>query len=166
MAQHLIMFVAFFESIKYVGHLFPMAILRIYMGYFYFQRALDRLSGEFLTQPRLVGSIEEWLPHSNAPGWYIEILEGIVQPNWKIFAYLITYCEFLIGISFIVGFFVRPISILAIFIGINFIYASGSGEMAVNEIFVVLFIIMGWLGAGRCLGFDYFFFKRQRGLWW
>jgi thiosulfate dehydrogenase (quinone) large subunit len=31
---------------------------------------------------------------------------------------------------------------------------------------LVLFLILAWLGAGRCLGLDYFFYKRDRGMWW
>ena len=27
-------------------------------------------------------------------------------------------------------------------------------------------VMMAWVGAGRCLGFDYYFFKRRRGIWW
>lgn len=160
------MLVAFFESIKYTGHLVPIAFLRIYMGYYFLLSAIERYEGDYLTQPRLAGVISEWLPTSMAPGWYQSFLEGVVVPNWQIFAYLITYCEFLIGVSFLVGFFVRPVAILGILLTMNFMFNTAPLGIELNKAFLAMFVAMGWIGAGRCLGMDYFFFKRKRGIWW
>ena len=160
------MLVAFFESIKYVGHMVPIAFLRIYMGYFYLGRAIERYQGDDLVQPKLAAQLTEILPASPAPAWYKHIAETIVIPHWQVFAYLMTYVEFLIGISFLVGFFVRPSSILGVFLMLNFIYISGADLSLLYKTHLALFVVMLWLGAGRCLGFDYFFFKRKRGLWW
>ncbi|MCC7403116.1 MAG: DoxX family membrane protein [Bdellovibrionales bacterium] len=160
------MIVSFFESIKYVGHMLPIAFLRIYMGYFFLQRALERLNSEFLVQPILSRSIDEWLPISTAPEWYKDLLETIVVPNWKVFAYLITYSEFVIGISFLLGFLVRPVAILGVFLTINFFYNTGAAVADLHRVFLTIFIVMWWVGAGRCMGFDFFFYKRRRGIWW
>lgn len=160
------MLVSFFESIKYVGHLYPIALLRIYMGYYFLDLALSRMNGEFLKQPRLAAAIMESLPQGNLPIWYANLLQHVVVPNWQFFAYFITYCEFIISISYLIGFLVRPASLLGAFLMINFIYAHADPGMYVEQTFLVLFIAMFWVGAGRCLGFDYFFYKRQRGLWW
>jgi thiosulfate dehydrogenase (quinone) large subunit len=160
------MLVAFFESIKYVGHLYPIALLRVYMGYYFFDLALSRVKGEFLTQPRLAAIIMDSLPQSDLPAWYARFLQYVVVPQWQYFAYLITYCEFLLGISFLLGIIVRPASLLAVFMMVNFIVAGGNATSAVQQVFLVLFIVMAWVGAGRCLGLDYFFYKRHRGIWW
>ena len=160
------MLVSFFESIKYVGHLYPIAFLRFYLGYHFLHTALVRINGEFLKQPRLAALIMDSLPTSNLPAWYANLLQQVVVPHWQFFAYFITYCEFIVGVSFLLGFLVRPVSILGIFLMINFIYAGGTAMGTVQPTYLVLFMVMFWLGAGRCLGFDYFFYKRQRGLWW
>lgn len=160
------MLVSFFESIKYVGHLYPIAFLRIYLGYYFFDYALARTQGDFLSQPRLAAIVMDSLPQSNLPVWYAQFLQYVVVPNWQYFAYLITYCEFIIGISFLLGLLVRPTSLLAVVLLVNFIYAGAYTNSSLNQVFLVLFIIMAWVGAGRCLGMDYFFYKRQRGIWW
>lgn len=160
------MLVAFFESIKYVGHMFPLALLRVYMGYYFLLQAMQRYEGDYLVQPRLAATISEWLPFSSAPDWYRQILESTVVPNWQFFAYTLTYFEFLIGLSFIVGFLVRPIALVGVFLSLNYIYISGSHSLDLSKFHLITFLVLAWLGAGRCLGMDYFFFKRKRGIWW
>ncbi len=160
------MIVSFFESIKYVGHLYPIAVMRIYLGYYFLDMALTRVNGEFLRQPRLASVIMESLPQTHLPDWYASFLQHIVVPNWQIFAYGITYCEFVVGVSFLLGFLVRPVSILGIFLMINFIYAGRDIGTTIQQTYLALFIVMFWIGAGRCFGMDYYFYKRHRGLWW
>ncbi|MCB0389809.1 MAG: DoxX family membrane protein [Bdellovibrionales bacterium] len=160
------MFTAFFESFRYTGHLYPFALLRIFVGYKFFESALAKVNGDYLLQPRLAAEISEWLPHSSAPLWYKNILTDYVVENWQVFSYSITYSEFLIAISFILGFFIRPVGLLAVFLTMNYIFNSGPQVAEIYKIYLVMFLIMMWMGAGRCIGFDYFFFKRQRGLWW
>lgn len=160
------MLYSFFESVKYVGHMYPVALMRIYLGYFYLDSALERLHGTFLRQPQLAATIMDHLPQAQLPIWYADLLQYFVVRNWQIFAYIIVYCEFLIGIALLVGFLVRPASILGVFLMINFIFATGPASLALQQTFLALFIVMFWLGAGRCLGLDYYFYKRQRGFWW
>lgn len=160
------MITAFFESIRYVGYLWPMAFLRIYVSYYYLDMAYARVNGDFLEAPRLAVSITRWIPMSHAPEWYLEFLENVVVPNWKIFAYTITYFEFVIGISFLIGFLVRPVALLGIFLCINSIYAIGFPTVEQHQLLLSVFLVLLLMGAGRCLGLDYFFYKRQRGLWW
>lgn len=160
------MVVSFFESIKYVGLTLPLSFMRIFIGYVFFQRAWNRLEGDYLMQPRLAALISESLPTSEAPYWYIRFLEDVVIPNWKVFAYILTYCEFLLGLSFIVGFLVRPACLVGIFLCANALYLSVGVENTLYQTYVALLILMLWMGAGRSLGFDYFFYKRRRGIWW
>ncbi len=160
------MFVSFFESAKYVGHLYPIALMRIFLGYYFLSSALIRLSGNFLTQPKLAAMIMDNLPQRNLPGWYANFLQYVVVPDWRIFAYFITYCEFIIGICFLIGLFVRPASLLGILLTLNFIYIGGPNLTVLEQTYLALFVVMFWVGAGRCFGLDYYFYKRQRGLWW
>lgn len=161
------MVVAFVESIKYVGHLLPVAFLRVFIGYYYFNQALLNAYGKFLTQPNLAEDIRSFLSLSTAPDWYKLFLEQVVVPNWLIFAYAIVVAQMVIGISYIVGYLVRPTSLLAIFLSWNLNLALGGQHSELQGTFlVVLHFTLGWLGAGRCLGLDYFFYKRRRGIWW
>jgi len=160
------MLVSFFESFKYVGHFVPIAVLRMILGFKIFSKAVEHYQGDFLKQPILAAMINEWLPQSSAPAWYIYYMDNFVVSNWQIFSYTITYIEFLIGVSFILGFFIRPVSIIGLLLSLNFLWISEPNISAFYGVLIILFIVLGWLGAGRCLGVDYFFYKRKRGIWW
>lgn len=161
------MLVAFVESIKYVGHLLPIAFLRIFLGYFYFNQAMLRIRGDFLTHAYLAEDIRDYLPRSPAPGWYKTALETVVIPNWQYFAIAIAGIQLAVGASYIVGYLVRPMSIIAIALAFGMTLATGPGQSETLATFMlVLHFVIGWMGAGRCLGVDYYFYKRHRGVWW
>lgn len=160
------MIFAFFESIKYVGHFFPLVILRVFMGSWFLQQALQKYNGDYLLQPKLAAAINEFLPNSNAPEWYRHILDTLVVPHWQIFAYTLMYFEFIIGVGLIVGFLTRPLAVLAAIVAWNYLYNCPAELVPFYSLQLVVAVVLAWLGAGRCLGMDYFFFKRQRGLLW
>ncbi len=160
------MLVAFFESIKYVGHFVPISFMRIYLGYYFLSRAFERFHGDYLIYPRLASSIMENLTKSTAPEWYKSLLEIYVVPNWQIFAYTMTYIEFLVGLSFLIGFLVRPAALLALFLTLNLLYSASPHALETQRLVFVILLVILWAGAGRCLGLDYFFYKRKRGLLW
>ncbi len=159
------MIFSFFESIKYIGHQYPLAFFRIYLGFQFFGMAYERTQNGFLERPQLSGMIQEFLPASQAADWYKGLLENLVVPQWQFFAYSITYVEFIIALALILGFLVRPVSILAIALCMNFIFITDPSMALLYKNYVAIFITLAWLGAGRCLGVDYYFFKRQRGIW-
>jgi thiosulfate dehydrogenase [quinone] large subunit len=160
------MLVAFFESIKYVGHLYPIAVLRIYLGYYYLSMGKGHVDGEFLTQPRLAATIMESVPGKQLPEWYLDMIQNWVVPNWQVFAYMLVYVEFLVGASLLMGFLVRPITLLAAFVTLNAVIVTVGPVASIQQTHLALFVVLFWVGAGRCLGLDYYFYKRHRGLWW
>ena len=160
------MIVAFFESIKYVGHLFPISFFRIYLGYFYLMRALDAYHSGFLEQAYLAEDIRSFIPKSPAPEWYKLFLDVVVIQRWQFFAMFIIGSQLFIAVSYFLGYLVRPAALLGLFLTLNFSLALSSQQTELTGFLLLFHVILGWLGAGRCLGFDYFFYKRRRGLWW
>lgn len=160
------MFVAFFESVKYVGHLLPISFLRIFLGYYYLDQALNHFRGDYLSRPRLAAQISEILPSLQTATWYRQFLEGIVVPNWQMFAFAILAIEFGIAISYILGYVVRPMALVGVILSFNMLILAGPQSEDLFKTFIAIHLIMAWVGAGRCLGFDYYFFKRRRGIWW
>ncbi|MCB0739248.1 MAG: hypothetical protein KDC92_17190, partial [Bacteroidetes bacterium] len=77
-----------------------------------------------------------------------------------------TSLEFGLGICLLVGYLVRPASILAILLNLFLIWISPPHMALLYKTFIAVNITLGWLGAGRCIGFDYYFYKRMRGIWW
>lgn len=160
------MFAAFFESVKYTGHLLPIAFLRVFLGYYYLQLALQKFRGDFLFRPRIAAQVAEALPSLNIPTWYRSFLEMAVIPQWQAVAFALTGLEFAIAISYIFGYVVRPVALLGVALSINMLALSGPGGADIHKTFLAIHLTMAWVGAGRCLGFDYFFYKRRRGIWW
>src|SRR5262245_55514884 len=136
------MIVAYLESIKYVGHLFPLAVLRLYLGWTFLVTAWMRYQGDYLSQPRIVSAITEYGPASQAPEWYMNFLDQVVVPHWQIFAYCVVYFGFLVGISFIFGFFVRPVAIVAALLTLNFVFNSSPEAAELHKLHFVLFLIL------------------------
>ncbi len=160
------MVLAFFESFKYVGHLWPIAFFRVIIGYQYFDSALQRYKDGYFSNAYINESIRLGLPTSIAPEWYQAFLDGVVQDNWRLFTYIITSTEFLIGLSFLFGYLVRPFSILACLLCLNLMWALGEGSYNYYQNLLLINFTLLLLGAGRCLGFDYYFYRSRRGIWW
>ncbi len=160
------MFISFFESFKYLGHLWPIALLRIYFGYVFLQAGIYKIKHDFLTTPALQTILDGWVkaaPHQDS---YTQFLQNWVIPHWQVFSYMVVSAEVLIGICYILGFFVRPAAIIAIILNLNILLAGGAEVAAVNQVFIAVNAALLMVGAGRCLGFDYHFYKRIRGIWW
>jgi thiosulfate dehydrogenase (quinone) large subunit len=160
------MIVAFFESVKYSGHLIPISFLRIFLGYYYLQDAIAKFKGDFLIRPRIAELISENLPASHAPEWYKWIFNTYMVSHWQGLAFVFLGIQMAIAISYILGYVVRPMALLAALFTFQMLYLSGAQLQDLLKILLAIHIAFAWLGAGRCLGFDYYFFKRVRGFWW
>lgn len=161
-----IMLVSFFESVKYVGHLIPLAFLRIFLGYLYFGSALAKFQGDFLNRPRLAAELTEALSTLQSPIWYKGWVENFVIPHWQPFAFVYVGIEFAIAFSYIFGYVVRPVALVAAVLAFNQLAFTMPGDEPFYRTLVAVHFTLAWVGAGRCLGVDYYFFKRRRGLWW
>ena len=160
------MLVAFLESIKYSGHLVPISFLRIFLGYYYLQQALARLSSDFLLRPQIAELISEHLPSSHAPEWYKILVTSQMIPHWQGLAFMMIGFELALAVSYIAGYVVRPMALLACFYSLNLIFVSSPASEDLFKTFLAVHFILAWVGAGRCLGIDYYFYKRRRGIWW
>ena len=160
------MFQAYFESIKYVGHLLPISFLRIFLGYFYIDLALKDWKFYNLGSGGLADLFVEALNKANIPAWYRIFLSEQIIPHWQIYAFILIGLQFAVGISYVIGYVVRPVSILAILVCLNYLALSKVDQEIFFKLLISCHILLAWVGAGRCLGIDYYFFKRRRGVWW
>ncbi len=160
------MFASFIDSLKYVGHLIPVAFLRIFVGYYYLQQALVKFNGDFLSRPRLAAQIADLLPALNASGLYKSLIEKMVIQHWQGFAFAILGIEFIIAFSYLFGYVVRPVAIIGVLVSANYVVLLSHSMDDLHRTFIAIHLVMAWIGAGRCLGFDYYFYKRRRGIWW
>ena len=64
--------------------------------------------------------------------------------------------EFAITISFLIGYVTRPIALIGAILTFHLLATHGEGgEHFIKPLF--LHLVFAWVGAGRCLGLDYYF---------
>lgn len=160
------MIISFFESFKYLGHIWPVALLRIFTGLFFFNAGLAKLKSGFLQQPHILDTLQKWIDSGAMDPGYILFVQRYVMGHWQIFSSLVVFGELAVGAAFVLGFMVRPAALGAILMNVNFLMAAGQQAAPVNKAFLMINITLFLVSAGRCAGFDYYFYKRIRGIWW
>lgn len=159
------MLYSFFESLKHVAPLFPITFLRVYLGSYYLREAVTKFQMSELETRRWM---EAWLEKATN-GTFSELyrltIEFLSGPHWHLFSLSVTSMEFAIAISYLVGFVVRPMAILAALLSLQYLFFADAG-IDFFRLLIVAHLTLAWVGAGRVLGVDYYFYKRHRGWWW
>lgn len=154
------------EGFKYTNHLWPIVILRLYVGYFFFSSALDKKAQEYALSPNISALIDQNLFAHRASDFINSFYTNFVQTNWYFFSQFQVNFEWFVGILFFIGFLNRPVAILSM---VYVLFASYLHPMSMSPFYIQLeWILLTLLvfGSGRVAGVDYFFYKRQRGLIW
>lgn len=164
--QEITMFTAFFESIKYANHLYPIAVLRIYIGYFWFNEGYEKYKESIFSSQLYIDNLMDQELVLRLPLVYQNILANIIAPYWSFWSYCFMGLEVVIGIGLMVGFLTRPLGVLAIIICIHYSLLGSEIVSLLYSTFSAILLTLVIIGAGRCVGFDYYFFKKNRGLLW
>lgn len=157
---------AYFESIKYVGHLLPISFLRIFLGYYYIQQAIQGWKIHILGNSLVSDMLVEALNKTQIPFWYRLFISEHMSAHWGVYAFILVGVQFIIGLSYIIGYVVRPASVLGFLLCLNYLILASSNQEILFKLLMACHVLLAWVGAGRCLGFDYYFYKRYRGIWW
>jgi thiosulfate dehydrogenase (quinone) large subunit len=160
------MLLAYLESFKYVGHLWPITILRFVMSWQYFRMAMNHIQSSYLQHPYLSEQLRLKMEGMGGLNSYLHFWEGQVQENWLLVSYVVVGSEILIAASYLLGYLVRPVSLWAAFLSIHlYLLVEAQGDLSQLFAFFI-HLTFCLLGAGRCLGLDYYFYKSRRGLLW
>lgn len=154
------------ESFKYVNHLWPVLILRLFTSYFFFSRYQGRINDGYLTQPKISAAVDEFLYANNPPAWVESFYVNIIQSNWSFYAKVVVNLEWTLALLFLIGLLNRPAAILSlIFLYLGSFISAPVDQGQFLPMAAILFTLIVF-GSGRVGGFDYSFYKRQRGLIW
>jgi thiosulfate dehydrogenase (quinone) large subunit len=131
-----------------------LAFLRIYLGVLFLLASGPKLRGDF------AATLPEFLNHvalTKGHGFYRDFIQQAVLPNVGLFARLVTWGEFLVGVSLVLGLATRLSATVALVLLVNYMLAKGawfwypsSNDAALAAIAVAL--IIG--AAGRTFGLD------------
>jgi len=160
------MLASFFESTKFIAHLLPVSFLRVFLGYLYLEQAFNHVKLGWLDKPILSLKVTQILANNSLSEWNRIILESVAVPYWLEVAFVIILLELAVGISYLIGYLVRPMALFAAAMLWLQIGISEPSDIMNLKIMLVVNIFLAWIGAGRVLGFDYYFYKKHRGIWW
>jgi thiosulfate dehydrogenase (quinone) large subunit len=148
-------------------YLWYIALLRIYIGYYFLQQGIRKYQRDFPRGDwigRQIGDIASLELYS----WYKSFLMNYVVPHHELFGYLIMVGEILVGIGLLLGLLTRWSACVGIFMVTNYYLGEGMGRggsvMAQQETFIVCLIVFLLANPGRALGLDGIISVRGKGL--
>ena len=124
-------------------------MLRIYTGAFFIQYGFGKLTNPDFAQG-LSGFVTGNL--DKCYGFMRPFLESVVLPNSGIFAFLVSWGEFLIGCSLIVGLATRYASVAGALMVAVFWFTKGQGFFEAQNhdaIWFMIFVLLAAVHAGR-----------------
>lgn len=141
------------------------AVVRIATSVFFILFGEYKIAGHGFAHGGFQNYLQDYIANS-AVSFYRPVLAQVILPHAIFFGYVVGAVELLIGVSLLIGLWVRPASILAILFLVNMVlatwWAPGHG-VAVwryfgNELehlpLLLLFIIFFAADAGRVWGLD------------
>jgi uncharacterized membrane protein YphA (DoxX/SURF4 family) len=139
--------------------------VRIATSFFFLLFGEYKLAGPGFAHGGFQGYLHDFIA-SEAVSFYRPVLSGLVLPHAVFFGYVVGVVEMVIGISLLLGLWVRPVSVLGGLYMVNFVLATWWGpghDVPVWRYFgaeldhiplLLLFIIFYAADAGRVWGLD------------
>jgi hypothetical protein len=140
-----------------------LALTRIATGFMWFQQTLWKLPPDWGGP----GGLRFWVEQSGtyAPSWYRSFVNGVVLPNFSIFAPQIWLGETVIAITLIVGICARGGALLSALMALNLYFANSKvpHEWYWSYLFIMMLgLIFFGTRAGRYWGVDQWLVPRVR----
>jgi thiosulfate dehydrogenase [quinone] large subunit len=154
-------------NLKEKTYLWYVAILRIYIGYYFLQQGTRKFLRDF-PQGDWIGRQIGDLATVELYPWYKQFLLSYVVPHSQLFGYLVTIGEICVGACLLLGLFTRVSAAVGLFLVINYLLgigmARGGAPLAQQQTFMVSLVVILLSNPGRTLGLDAFLFRpRLRG---
>ncbi len=139
---------------KKPAHLWPITVLRVYTGVFFLYYGFGKVRNPNFAEG-LAGFINSRLEESF--GFMRPFLESAVLPNKALFAFLVSWGEFAIGIALILGLATRWASVAGALMVAAFWFTKGQGILDAQNhdvIWFVIFVVLATVHAGRVHSLD------------
>jgi thiosulfate dehydrogenase (quinone) large subunit len=137
-------------------------ILRVYLGWIWLTSGLNKLGSPAWTGENAGAAITGFvqgaleLAGGERPavqGWYAWFLETVVLPNARLWSFMVTFGEVLVGIGLIVGVFTGIAAFFGSIMNASYLLAGTVGVnpvmFAIATLLVLAWKIAGWWGLDR-----------------
>lgn len=130
-------------------------ILRVYLGYGWLTSGYGKVFGASSdvwvgskSGTAITGFLNGALAktggaHPDVQPWYAWFVNHVALPNAKIFGYMVSWGELLLGIALILGLLTTVALFGSLFLNFNYLFA---GSVSVNPIYVIEALILLWAG--------------------
>jgi thiosulfate dehydrogenase [quinone] large subunit len=137
-----------FTSKKSIHH-WPITVLRVYTGAFFIKYGFGKI-----TNPDFVDSMSGFVTGNldKSYGFMRPFLESVVLPNSGVFAFLVSWGEFMICGALIVGLATRYASVAGALMVAAFWFTKGQAFWSAQNhdaMWCVIFIVLAAIHAGR-----------------
>jgi len=132
----------------------PIGVLRVYTGLFFAWNGFGKISRDNFADG-MEGFLNAQLPNSFA--FYRPFIESVVLPNKSMFAAMVTWGEFSVGLAMIAGLATRYAAAIGAILVLNFWFAKGLPVFAGTNhdvVWFVIFLVLGTVPAGKIAGLD------------
>ena len=132
-----------------------LAILRMLVGLLLVDIAFKKWIDPNFFQAE--GFMAELVRHGTAYPFYQSLLDSYIFPHARMFAILAALGESVVGLSLLFGAFTNPISIIGVFMILNFCFATcfgRPGSLIGHIVFICLVGLFGVYSAGKTWGLD------------
>ena len=139
---------------KKSAHLWPITLLRVYTGVFFLYYGFGKVRNPNFADG-LAGFVNGRLEESF--GFMRPFLESVVLPNKGLFAFLVAWGEFAIGLALILGLATRWAAAAGALMVAAFWFTKGQGFLDAQNhdaIWFVIFVVLASVHAGRAHSLD------------
>lgn len=146
-------------------YLWYIALLRIYMGYYFLQQGTRKFQRDFPHGDWIGRQMGDVATLDLYP-WYKSFLLNYVVPHHELFGYLVMTGEIMVGACLLLGLLTRFAALIGLFLVINYYLgpgmARGGAAVAQQQTFAVCSIVFLLSNPGRALGLDGLLFGRGK----
>jgi thiosulfate dehydrogenase (quinone) large subunit len=138
------------------------ALLRVSTGVMFLRAAWPKGNAGDAWTGRMLGFFNA---QTNTSDWYRALLESIVVPNAKVFAFLTAYGELAVGLALVLGLLTRPALIGALVMVVNYLLAKGTAfwTPSSNDSYLILILLtLVFHRPGHFLGLDAWLAGKRR----
>ncbi|GGJ02685.1 hypothetical protein GCM10010885_10000 [Alicyclobacillus cellulosilyticus] len=149
-----------------------LTVLRIWIGVEWIQAATEKIGSPVWTGAKAGVAVSGFLQHAltltggahpAVQGWYGGFIRNVALPNAKLFSYLVSYGELLVGIGLILGCFTTFAALAGVVMNMSYLLAGTTSTNPNMVIWQVLLLVAG-ANAGY-YGLDYFVLPYVRRLY-
>jgi len=142
---------------------YALALLRIGVGLYFISQVGGKTPSFLLSGQNLARQLQNGLPRSQ--DFYQPFLQTVVLPHVDLFARLVFFGEWLVGICLVLGLLTPAAALVGLWLNVNYMLMKGlpSAAGSVDRLFVLADIVFIAAGAGLTLGLDALLLRRLRG---